>query len=94
MFPKEMDKQYQKFVDMLNILVGRLDKMDELTKDIQTMAKRHEEYGVKPEHYTMVGKALLWTLKSGLGNEWTEELKQAWIKCYTILSGTMLSATR
>lgn len=94
MFPKEMDKQYQKLVDMLNIIVARLERMDELTREIQGMAIRHQGYGVKPEHYTMVGKALLWTLKSGLGDKWNEELKQAWIKCYTILSGTMLAATQ
>ena len=93
MFPEKMDEQYKKLVDMLNIIVARLERMDELTNEIAEMAKRHEGYGVKPEHYTLVGKALLWTLKKGLADEWNEELKQAWIKCYTILSGTMLSAT-
>lgn len=93
MFPERMDEQYKKLIDMLNTIVARLERMDELTEEIVAMGKRHEGYGVKPEYYTLVGKALLWTLKKGLGDEWNEQLKQAWIKCYSILSGTMLSAT-
>ena len=93
MFPREMDAQYKKLLDMLNTIVMRLDKLDELTEEIVAMARRHEGYGVKPEHYEPVGEALLWTLKAGLGSEWNEELKNAWIKCYGILSNAMIGAT-
>lgn len=93
MFPAEMDAQYQKLVDMLNTIVTRLDKLDELTEEIVAMAKRHEGYGVKPEHYAPVGTALIWTLKVGLGNEWNEELQNAWLKCYGILANAMIGAT-
>jgi hemoglobin-like flavoprotein len=55
------------------------------------MAKRHEDYGVKPEHYNLVGNALLYTLQKGLGKQWTDEKKSAWINCYSILSGTMIT---
>jgi hemoglobin-like flavoprotein len=29
---------------------------------------RHTGYGVKPDHYRLVGNALLWTLEKGLGS--------------------------
>lgn len=93
MFPGEMDVQYIKLMDMLNTMVTHLDKLDELTGDIIAMAKRHEGYGVKPEHYEPVGQALLWTLKTGLGAEWTEELKEAWTKCYGIVANAMIGVT-
>jgi hemoglobin-like flavoprotein len=92
MFPREMDAQYRKLVDMLNTIVLRLDRLDELTDEIKAMAQRHEGYGVKPEHYKPVGEALVWTLKTGMAGDWNEELKQAWINCYTILSNAMISA--
>jgi len=57
------------------------------------MAKRHIDYGVKPVHYNMVGKALLYTLQKVIGNEWTDEIRSAWINCYSILSGTMITVT-
>ena len=93
MFPQDMKGQYQKFVDMLNTIVSRLEKLDELKGDIVAMAKRHNDYGVKPHHYNLVGKALLLTLQKSLGKEWTDEVRSSWINCYSILSGTMITVS-
>lgn len=93
MFPQDMEGQYQKLVDMLDTIVKRLEKLDELKGDVVAMAKRHDDYGVKPHHYNLVGKALLLTLQKALGKEWTEEVKSSWINCYSILSGTMITVS-
>ena len=93
MFPKEMNLQYQKLIDMLSTVVARLDNLDELTADIEAMAHRHVAYGVKPVQYKKVGEALLWTLEQGLGNDFTEEVKEAWAKCYTTLADAMINAS-
>ena len=92
MFPQEMEEQNKKLIDMLNIIIERLENLNELKGEIIAVAKRHVDYGVKNEHYNMVGAALLWTLKKALGKEWTDELKTAWINCYNVLSGTMITA--
>jgi len=91
MFPEDMEGQYRKLLDMLNTIIARLEKIDELKGDIVAMAKRHEGYGVKPEHYSAVGIALIWTLQKRLGTEWTDEVRSAWVNCYAILSGTMIT---
>jgi hemoglobin-like flavoprotein len=93
MFPKEMNQQYQKLIDMLSTVVGRLDNLDELSSDIAAMAQRHVAYGVKPAQYKKVGEALLWTLEQGLGKDFTPEVKEAWTKCYTTLADTMIEAS-
>jgi hemoglobin-like flavoprotein len=93
MFPADMQQQYQKLIDMLNAIVIRLDKLEELTDEIAAMAQRHVEYGVRPAHYKLVGNALLWTLQKGLGNDWTPEVKTAWVTCYTILADCMINST-
>jgi len=93
MFPKNMDQQFQKLVDMLSGIVSRLDSLDQLTEDIAAMALRHTGYGVKPAHYKLVGESLLWTLGKGLGKEWVPELKEAWETCYNMLSSTMIAAS-
>ena len=49
-----------------------------------------KRYGVKAEHYTVVGNALLWTLERGLGPAWTSELAEAWTTTYTTLAGYMV----
>jgi nitric oxide dioxygenase len=49
-------------------------------------------YGVRREHYATVGAALLWTLQSGLGEEFTPEVREAWASAYLLLSTTMQEA--
>jgi hemoglobin-like flavoprotein len=92
MFPPNMEEQYEKLVMTLNIVVARLHKLDELTADIAALAVRHKDYGVTPEHYKMVGDALLWTLKTGLGDDWNADTEGAWHKCYSLLAATMMNA--
>ena len=92
MFPSDMEKQYEKLIDMLNAIVIRLDKLQEMSIEIQAMTQRHVGYGVKPAHYKLVGNALLWTLEKGLGDDWTEDVKAAWTACYTILADTMINS--
>lgn len=90
MFPKDMNQQYIKLIDMLSAIVSRLDQLDLLTDEIAAMAQRHVQYGVKPSHYKLVGDALLWTLERGLGKDYTPSVKEAWQTCYKVLSDTMI----
>lgn len=90
MFRSDKKEQYRKLVDMLTVIVTRLEHLDELSQDIRAMALRHEQYGVKPVHYKWVGSALLWTLEQALGNDWTPAVREAWTSCYHTLSATMI----
>lgn len=92
LFPKDMEEQYKKLIHMLSTIVARLDHLDDLAADIASLARRHVQYGVKPDHYKPVGNALLWTLEQGLGKNWNEDVKEAWTCCYAILSGAMMNA--
>lgn len=89
--PKEA--QSRKLIEMLSVIVGRLDRLEELTEEIKQLAIRHVQYGVKEQHYKAVGAALLWTLRQGLGNDWNEKVNEAWAACFQILSETMINAS-
>lgn len=90
LFPKDMEPQYSKLMDMLNAIVVRLDRLELLSDDIQAMAERHAAYGVRPEHYAPVGTALIWTLKRAMGKDWNPYLEDAWQQAYQTLA-TMLT---
>ncbi|MFT3826252.1 MAG: globin domain-containing protein [Chitinophagaceae bacterium] len=94
MFPKQMDAQYRKLIDMLSTIVIRLDRIDELKEDIIAMGQRHVQYGVKPDHYKLVGNAFMWTLQQGLGSDWTAETELAWRTCYNSLADAMIAASK
>jgi hemoglobin-like flavoprotein len=94
MFLSPMKQQYKKLIDMLSVIIARLDDLSGITGDIKMMALRHEGYGVKPQHYRLAGNALLWTLKRGLGKDWNDDLQDAWMAAYTKLAETMIAAVR
>jgi hemoglobin-like flavoprotein len=89
MFTGPMESQYRKFVDMLSILVARLDRPESVAQEINHLAISHQGYGVKPAHYEPVREALLWTLERGLGNDWNAEVREAWAACYDALTRLM-----
>jgi hemoglobin-like flavoprotein len=93
LFHTSKEEQSKKLVEMLSVIVGRLDKLSELTEEIKQLAIRHVQYGVKEHHYKAVGTALLWTLQQGLGKDWSEEVKDAWASCFHLLSSTMINAS-
>lgn len=85
-------EQSKKLLAMLNYIIGKLDKLSSILDEVRKLAIRHIGYGIKPEHYAMVGQALLATLETGLGENWNDELKQAWSDCYSLLSEAMINA--
>jgi hemoglobin-like flavoprotein len=93
LFHTQKDVQSKKLVDMLSVIIGRLDNLEELTEEIKQLAIRHVQYGVKEQHYKAVGAALLWTLQQGLGRDWNEEVRGAWAACFQALSDTMINAS-
>jgi len=94
MFPQSLDEQYKKLINMLSAIVSRLDHPDKMEDNIKAMGQRHETYGVKPEHYQMAGNALLWTFEKGLGKDWNEDIKDAWLACYIMLAKMMIPAAK
>ncbi|MBK9270124.1 MAG: hemoglobin [Saprospiraceae bacterium] len=92
LFSKDMNQQYLKLMEMLNLIVNKLDQLEELSVEIREMAKRHVEYGVKAKHYYMVGESLLWTLEVALKSDWNAELEQAWALCYNTLAKNMMAS--
>jgi len=86
LFPTDMETQYRRLVDILNNIVLHLDDLQVITTDLDALAARHQQWGLKPSHYGFIGRALLWTLEQGLGRDWNEEVKNAWQHCYNMLS--------
>ena len=91
MFPEDLTEQRKKLMGMLAAVVGGLSNLDTVLPAASALAKRHVNYGAKPEHYPVVGAALLWTLEKGLGEAWTPEVAEAWTAAYGTLSGYMIS---
>lgn len=92
MFKGDMREQGRKLLSTLAFVVQGLTAPATIVPAAQKLAVKHVDYGVKAEHYTLVGNALLRTLKKGLGDEFTPEVRQAWIAAYQVLADVMREA--
>lgn len=91
MFPADMREQRKKLMATLGVVVGGLGDLGSVLPAATTLARKHVGYGVKPEHYAVVGGALLYALEQGLANDWTAELADAWSAAYALLSDYMIA---
>ena len=91
LFKSETKDQARKLVAMISVVVSNLDQLDTILDDVKQLARRHDHYGAKPDHYAVVGETLIKILKAGLGSEFNRETEEAWTAAYSILSGAMIA---
>jgi len=89
MFKNDMTEQGKKLMKTINIAVEALDDVEPLIPILKQMGADHVGYGVKDRDYNVVGAALLWTLGKGLGDTFTDEVKNAWGAVYELLASVM-----
>jgi hemoglobin-like flavoprotein len=92
LFSRDMEEQGRKLMAAIAMVVNNLGELQAVIPAVQDLAKRHVAYGVRPEHYAVVGAALLWTLEQGLGDAFTSEIRAAWASAYGALSEVMIAA--
>ncbi len=51
MFPEDLTEQRKKLMGTLAVVVGGLSNLDTVLPAASALAKRHVNYGAKPEHY-------------------------------------------
>lgn len=92
MFKGDMAEQGRKLLTTLALVVRGLDQPEKIVPAAEKLAVNHLDYGVTYEHYTYVGNALLRTLKKGLGDDFTPEVRAAWVAAYQLLADVMRNA--
>ncbi len=86
----DMKKQQQMLVAALVLVVDNLRDPHKLQETLKGLGARHVKYGTLPEHYPLVGNALLTTFEQYLKADWTAEVKQAWVEAYGAITALML----
>jgi hemoglobin-like flavoprotein len=89
LFPTDMARQRQKLIETLATAVRGLETPDEFTAMLRELGRRHVEYGVRPAHYQTMNEALIWMLGQGLGKQFSDEMKEAWLEMYQIVANAM-----
>ncbi len=90
----DMKEQRKKLLGALVLVIQNLRKPEVLTNALKGLGERHVHYGVRPEHYPIVGAVLLETFSDVLGERWTPAYHDAWAEAYEAISAIMLEGAR
>ncbi len=93
LFPDDLAEQKKKLMQMLGLAVTGLNSPETLLPAVVGLGERHSGYEVTPEHYAYVGEALIWALGQGLGDEFTQDVEEAWTAAYGTLADVMIGAS-
>ena len=88
----DMASQRKKLLQALAMVVNALNDVEAVLPQIESLGRRHVDYGVEDRHYDTVGAALIWTLEKGLGADWNPEVQDAWTQAYGLVAGVMKGA--
>jgi hemoglobin-like flavoprotein len=91
LFPPELSGQKKKLVAMLATAVEGLSAPERLLPAVTALGARHVGYKVTADHYPIVGNALIWTLRTGLGADFTPDVEAAWTEAYGVISSAMIA---
>jgi hemoglobin-like flavoprotein len=94
LFKADLGDQKKKLMQTLNVAVSGLNDVGKLVPVLEQLGARHASYMVREEHFGLVGEALLWTLREGLGDAFTPAVEAAWTEVYGIVSSVMIGAMR
>ena len=92
LFPPMMDAHRDRLITALITLVHRADDAEALDEYVRQMGRDHRRFGVRPEHYTVVGQCLLSTLRRFAGGRWTAEMDLAWYAAFQRVAAIMVEA--
>lgn len=85
----DMSAQRSRLLNAIALVIAGLEQVETLRPTLSDLGRRHVGYGVEDRHYDSVGAALLWTLKEGLGENWTTEAEAAWTEAFGLIAGAM-----
>jgi hemoglobin-like flavoprotein len=92
LFPRDMERQRIKLMDMIAALVGSLDQRALFQSLVSHSGRQHARFGVQPSQYAALGEALIWSLECKFGASFTPALRESWRALYGTVQVEMLRA--
>lgn len=76
----------------IGLVVKNVDKPEVLDRALSEMGKKHQNYGALPDHYPAVAETLLEVMAEFAGDNWTDELQDAWTEALNLVAEKMIAA--
>lgn len=94
LFRADMAGQGMRFMTTLAVIVQHFDDPEALTPYLRRLAAGHAAYGVRPEHFRPMGRALIVTMRETLGAGFPDGAESAWEAAYDLMAQEMQKPAR
>ena len=91
LFPEDMRAQKTMLLGALVMLRKSLRNLDATVPKLHELGARHVAYGARPEHYPVVGEALIASMAAVAGDAWEPRFGTSWSKAFEMVAGAMLA---
>jgi NAD(P)H-flavin reductase/hemoglobin-like flavoprotein len=91
LFPVQMDVQRSRLLGAIVTAVQTLDDPEKFDTYLKDLGRDHRKFHVEPEHYEVVGGALIEAMRTYAGEHWGIEYDQAWADAYAVIASRMLA---
>jgi hemoglobin-like flavoprotein len=92
LFTEDIVSQSEKVMFAFGAVVGQIHDLEACRAMTHDLAVRHVGYGVKAEHYALVGQTVMRTLEMVLDDDFTLDMDAAWRKAYDAIAKVMIEA--
>jgi hemoglobin-like flavoprotein len=86
----DLPRQKTMLLGTLVLLRKSLHDLDTIVPNLRALGARHVAYGARPEHYPVVGEALISAMEAVAGPAWSSRHEAAWRQAFAIVAATML----
>ena len=90
LFKDAQPDQYKKLAQAVYAYAANIDNLGALGKGIETISQAHVKTKIKPEHYPLVGGALLSAIEEVLGEAASADIMNAWKEAYFFLADVLI----
>jgi len=86
----DLRRQKAMLLSTLVLLRKSLRNLDAIVPKLHALGARHVAYGARPEHYPVVGQALIGAMAEIAGDAWRPEYELAWLDAVAVVADVML----
>ncbi|MFC7547027.1 globin domain-containing protein [Plantactinospora sp. GCM10030261] len=91
LFPVQMTDQRDRLLEAIVRAVQTIEDPVHFDDYLRGLGRDHRKYHVQPEHYDVVGRALLDALRALTEGQWNLEYDQAWREAYAVIAERMIA---
>jgi hemoglobin-like flavoprotein len=89
LFRGDMESQGRMLSHMIEFLVHAMSRPEIMRLGLRELGRRHDRYGVAPEHYPAFRQAFLEAARDVLGDRHTPQVERAWADTIDMIIAAM-----